>query len=86
MTTHKVDLTPAEPFSRGRAEMHYAGELLGVSAQPLFSAARLLKERGASDDGLIETWRGETVCLRATVGVAAGLMVSDPDSGGGRGS
>ena len=66
MTTHRIALTAA---SRDRATMHYRGEVIGESREPLFAAARYLLAKGlASPEHRIETWRGKTMCLAGPVG------------------
>jgi hypothetical protein len=45
MTTHRIELTAA---SGDRATMHYRGEVIGESREPLFDAARYLLANGAT--------------------------------------
>ena len=74
MTTHRIELTAA---SRDRATMHYRGEVIGESREPLFDAARyLLGKDLASPEDRIETWRGRTMCLTGPVGKAAKMTVA----------
>jgi hypothetical protein len=74
MTALRIDLTAA---SHDRATMHYRGEVIGESREPLFAAARYLLAKGlASPEDRIETWRGKTMCLAGPVGAAAKLTVA----------
>lgn len=62
--------------------MRHAGHVIGDSRQPLFDAARYLLRSGiAKASDRIATFRGSTMCLRATVGAAAKLSVSESDRG-----
>ena len=61
-----------------------AGEVLCVSETPLLDAARALLARGIAqpDDAIVMRHAGSHVdALRARVGVAAGLAISDPAGG-----
>lgn len=56
--------------------MTYEGQPIGISSQPIYDGARwLLRHDLADKHDQIETRRGSVVCLRAGVGVAAGLML-----------
>ena len=89
-TTHRIDIEPALRETRpgvwtghGRAIMRYRGEQIGESAEPLFAAARILLDRGLADpDDVIQTFRGDTPCLRAKVGAAAGRSFVEAKAGG----
>jgi hypothetical protein len=64
--------------------MTYEGEKIGECGQPSFAAARWLLGNGRADPGdMIVTVRNGMDCMRARVGVAARLSVSEPDKGGG---
>jgi hypothetical protein len=77
--THMIDL---KDVKHGRAKMFYNGELLGISSQPLFFAARwLLKHDKADANDTIQTYRGSTMSMRAKVGVAARMTVEEDDRG-----
>jgi hypothetical protein len=87
---HRIELAPAYRFdpTRGRATGHetavmrHAGNIIGESREPLFAAARHLLSTGiARASDLIATFRGPTMCLRARVGTAAKLSVSETAEG-----
>jgi hypothetical protein len=57
--------------------MHYRGEVIGESREPLLAAARYFLAKGlASPEDRIETWHGKTMCLAGPVGAAAKLTVN----------
>lgn len=63
--------------------MFYLGEYLGESDQPIYDAARILLKKGlASEEDRIITRRGDTVCMRSQVSVAAGRSVLDNEKRG----
>ncbi len=73
MRRHTIQLTPAK---RGKASMFYLGEYLGDSKQPIYQGARLLLKKGlAGEEDQIVTRRGDTVCMRSWVSIAAGRTV-----------
>jgi hypothetical protein len=75
----RVDLIPKGP---GKAQMVYQGEILGTSSEPLFTAARLLMNRGEAEaQDYIETYRDGMRCMRAKVGVAATKTVKEDRKG-----
>lgn len=77
--THKIDLIDE---GHGKAKMVYNGELIGISSEPLFSAARFLLKRGRADaKDTIETYRGSTISMRAEVGIAAKMTVEEGGGG-----
>jgi hypothetical protein len=79
MKTHRIDLSPA---ADDRARMSYGGIDMGTSRQPLLDAARkLLNEGLAMPQDRIETWRGTTFCLGASVGIAANMTVRETGYG-----
>lgn len=71
---------------KGKAQYEaYApnGELICTSNTPFFTAARIMKAWGISDDTEITMSHKDStiVSLRSTVGKAASLSVSEPDRG-----
>ena len=90
MVTHRIELVPAyrlhpvTGISAGneRALMSYQGKGIGDSSEPICDAARYLLKHGlAQETDRIETWRGETLCLKASVDNAAKLTVRETASG-----
>jgi len=89
-TEHRIDLEPGyrnDP-RHGRSTGHetaimsYAGEVIGVSKQPIYDAARFLLNAGlARATDRIATFRGDTRCLHGGVGVAAQLSVVEEETG-----
>ena len=76
----RIDLKPA---ARGKAEMYFNGENIGVSSEPLFAAARwLLAHERAKPDDTLGTYRGELLCMSAPVGIAANLTIAEDSRGG----
>jgi len=72
-----VEICELAAASRDRATMHYRGEVIGESREPLLAAARYFLAKGlASPEDRIETWHGKTMCLAGPVGAAAKLTVN----------
>ena len=75
MQIHKIELTQ---YKRDKVAMFYNSTPIGISSEPLFEAARfLLSEGKASHDDIVETYRGETKCMSAKVGIAATKTVKE---------
>ncbi len=80
MKRHVITLTPAP---RGRAEMTLDGKNIGVSAQPIYAAARWLLAQGlAHPDDEIGTVRDGTPGLVGNVGTLAKLAATERDKRG----
>lgn len=71
------------PTGRGRFAARLGDRLLCTSETPFFAAARILQREGVpGHEALTMTHAGsETICLRSTVGEAAGLAVHETDRG-----
>jgi len=79
MTTHIITI---ENIGRGKVRMYHQGHDIGTSHEPLFAASRyLIANQLAHPRDTIETHRGDTCALRATVWIAARLTVSERSSG-----
>ena len=79
MTTHIITI---EDIGRGKVRMYHQGHDIGASHEPLFAASRyLIANRLADPRDTIETHRGDTCALRATVWVAARLTVVERSLG-----
>ena len=79
MTTHIITI---EDIGRGKVRMYHQGHDIGTSHEPLFAASRyLIANQLAHPRDTIETHRGDTCALRATVWVAARLTVSERSLG-----
>jgi hypothetical protein len=79
MATHIITI---EDIGRGKVRMYHQGHDIGTSHEPLFAASRyLIANQLAQPRDTIETHRGDTCALRATVWVAARLTVVERSLG-----
>jgi hypothetical protein len=81
MTTHRVDLLPL-PKRHGRTPMVYNGKVIGASNSPIYAAARWPLDNGlAWPDDIVETYRGETLCMSGKAGELAKWTVEEAKHG-----
>jgi hypothetical protein len=85
MNVHRIDLRPdMRPGGRqwGKTPMLYRGEVIGSSHDPEYAAARWLLDDGmAAPEDRLETYRGETLCMRGIVGKLAKWTVVENKDG-----
>jgi len=81
MRTRRIDLLPL-PNCHGKTPMVYNGKAIGTSNLPIYAAARWLLDNGAAfPDDIVETYRGETLCMSGNAGELAKWTVEETTHG-----